>query len=69
MLGAAGGQMAFNLGSAIGAYFGGMMITLGFSWSYVTLPAAILSFLAMSALLAYGYLRARRAQSDARALA
>lgn len=69
MLGAAGGQMAFNLGSAIGAYFGGMMITLGFSWSYVTLPAAILSFLAMSALLAYGYLRARRAQSDACALA
>ena len=69
MLGAAGGQMAFNLGSAIGAYFGGMMITLGFSWSYVTLPAAILSFLAMSALLVYGYLRARRAQSDARALA
>lgn len=61
--------MAFNLGSAIGAYFGGMMITLGFSWSYVTLPAAILSFLAMSALLAYGYLRARRAQSDACALA
>ena len=44
MLGAAGGQMAFNTGSAIGAYFGGMMITLGFSWSYVTLPAAILSF-------------------------
>jgi DHA1 family arabinose polymer transporter-like MFS transporter len=31
MLGAAGGQMAFNLGSAIGAYFGGMMITLGYS--------------------------------------
>ncbi len=68
MLGAAGRQMAFNTGSAIGAYFGGM-ITLGFSWSYVTLPAAILSFTAMSALLAYGYLRARRAQSDACALA
>ncbi|MEX9252198.1 MFS transporter AraJ [Pseudenterobacter timonensis] len=69
MLGAAGGQMAFNLGSAIGAYFGGMMITLGFSWSYVTLPAALLSFSAMSALLIYGYLRARRAQANARALA
>ncbi|MCD4561398.1 MFS transporter AraJ, partial [Lelliottia nimipressuralis] len=26
LLGAAGGQVAFNLGSAIGAYFGGMMI-------------------------------------------
>lgn len=69
MLGAAGGQMAFNLGSAIGAYFGGMMITLGFSWRYVTLPAAILSFSAMSALLVYGYLRARQAQANARALA
>ena len=69
MLGAAGGQMAFNLGSAIGAYFGGMMITLGFSWRYVTLPAAFLSFSAMSALLIYGYLRAREAQANARALA
>ncbi|HCM9228600.1 MULTISPECIES: MFS transporter AraJ [Enterobacter] len=69
MLGAAGGQMAFNLGSAIGAYFGGMMITLGFSWRYVTLPAAFLSFSAMSALLIYGYLRARQAQANARALA
>jgi DHA1 family arabinose polymer transporter-like MFS transporter len=61
--------MAFNLGSAIGAYFGGMMITLGFSWRYVTLPAALLSFSAMSALLIYGYLRARQAQANARALA
>ncbi|HFR4564013.1 TPA: MFS transporter AraJ [Enterobacter sichuanensis] len=69
MLGAAGGQMAFNLGSAIGAYFGGMMITLGFSWRYVTLPAAFLSFSAMSALLIYGYLRDREAQANARALA
>ncbi|MCR6710810.1 MFS transporter AraJ [Enterobacter bugandensis] len=69
MLGAAGGQMAFNLGSAIGAYFGGMMITLGFSWRYVTLPAAFLSFSAMSALLIYGYLRARQAQANARELA
>ncbi|MGL5599924.1 MAG: MFS transporter AraJ [Silvania sp.] len=69
LLGAAGGQMAFNLGSAIGAYFGGMMITLGFSWSYVTLPAALLSFSAMSSLLLYGYLQAKRMQANARALA
>ena len=69
MLGAAGGQVAFNLGSAIGAYFGGIMITLGFSWSYVTLPAAVLSFCAMSSLLIYGYLKARRTQANAQALA
>ena len=69
MLGAAGGQMAFNLGSAIGAYFGGIMITLGFSWSYVTLPAAILSFSAMTSLLMYGYLCAKKRQANAGALA
>ncbi|EFC56717.1 TPA: MFS transporter AraJ [Enterobacter cancerogenus] len=69
LLGAAGGQMAFNLGSAIGAYFGGMMITLGFSWSYVTLPAALLSFSAMVSLLLYGYQKAKRTQANARALA
>jgi DHA1 family arabinose polymer transporter-like MFS transporter len=67
MLGAAGGQMAFNLGSAIGAYFGGMMITLGYSWSYITLPAAILSFSAMTSLLIYGHLSARKRQANARA--
>ncbi|KAA1062591.1 MFS transporter AraJ [Enterobacter mori] len=69
MLGAAGGQMAFNLGSAVGAYFGGMMITLGFSWSYVTLPAALLSFAAMTSLLMYGHLCAKKRQANARALA
>lgn len=60
MLGAAGGQMAFNLGSAVGAYCGGMMLTLGFAYNYVALPAALLSFSAMSALLAYGYVKNRR---------
>ena len=53
MLGAAGGQIAFNLGSAIGAYCGGMMITFGVGWRSVALPAAALSFLAMSSLLLY----------------
>lgn len=53
MLGAAGGQIAFNLGSAIGAYCGGMMITFGADWRSVALPAAALSFLAMSSLLLY----------------
>lgn len=69
LLGAAGGQIAFNLGSAIGAYFGGMMITLGFSWSYVTLPAAVLSFSAMSSLLIYAHLRARKADAGSLASA
>ncbi|VEA98804.1 MFS transport protein AraJ [Klebsiella pneumoniae] len=61
MLGAAGGQIAFNLGSAIGAFCGGMMIAQGFGWNSVALPAAALSFLAMSALLIYGCHQRRQA--------
>lgn len=61
MLGAAGGQMAFNLGSAVGAYCGGMMLTLGFAYNYVALPAALLSFFAMSSLLLYARLKQKPA--------
>jgi len=60
MLGAAGGQMAFNLGNAVGAWFGGLIITFGFTYSYLTLPAAVLSFAAMSALLIYGYIKTKQ---------
>jgi DHA1 family arabinose polymer transporter-like MFS transporter len=45
------------------------MITLGLSWDYVTLPAAILSFSAMSALLMYGRVKAKRVRADVSALA
>ena len=34
-----------------------MMLTLGFAYNYVTLPAALLSFSAMSSLLLYGRLK------------
>lgn len=61
MLGAAGGQMAFNLGSAVGAYCGGMMLTMGFAYNYVALPAALLSFFAMSSLLLYARLKQKPA--------
>lgn len=64
LLGAAGGQIAFNLGSAVGAYCGGMMLTLGLAYNYVALPAALLSFAAMSSLLLYGrYKRQQAADS------
>lgn len=62
MLGAAGGQIAFNLGSALGAFCGGMMITSGFGWNTIALPAAFLSFLAMTSLLLYA--RGQRNRPD-----
>lgn len=68
LLGAAGGQVAFNLGSAIGAWCGGMMITFGLGWSFVTLPAAVLSFSAMSSLLLYAHVKAKRARAESRVL-
>jgi len=55
MLGAAGGQIAFNLGSALGAFCGGLMITLNFTYNYVALPAALLSLSAMLSLMLYGH--------------
>lgn len=64
MLGAAGGQIAFNLGSAIGAFCGGMMITFGAGWRSVALPAAALSFLAMNALLLYARYQRRMTQQQ-----
>ncbi|EMH4161131.1 MFS transporter AraJ [Pluralibacter gergoviae] len=67
MLGAAGGQMAFNLGSAVGAWCGGLMITLNLGYSYVTLPAALLSFSAMSCLLYYGMVKGKRAGNSVEA--
>ncbi|MGP3591938.1 MFS transporter AraJ [Vagococcus sp. WN89Y] len=60
MLGAAGGQMAFNLGNAVGAWFGGLIITFGFTYSYLTLPAAVLTFAAMTALLVYGHIKTKQ---------
>lgn len=59
MLGAAGGQIAFNLGSAIGAYCGGIMLTANLSYNYVALPAALLSLSAMLSLIGYSRLKSR----------
>lgn len=59
MLGAAGGQIAFNLGSAIGAYCGGIMLTANLTYNYVALPAALLSLSAMLSLIGYSRLKSR----------
>ncbi|AZI87702.1 MFS transporter AraJ [Kosakonia cowanii] len=53
MLGAAGGQMAFNFGNAVGAWFGGLIIAFGFTYNYLALPAAVLTFAALTSLLIY----------------
>ncbi|AGN84153.1 MFS transporter AraJ [Enterobacter sp. R4-368] len=65
MLGAAGGQMAFNLGNAVGAWFGGLIIAFGFTYSYLTLPAAVLTFAAMTSLLIYGHRKTKHQPQQA----
>lgn len=67
MLGAAGGQIAFNLGSALGAFCGGAMLTINQPYNAVALPAALLSLSAMLALIGYSRLKSRpvfRAQTS-----
>lgn len=61
MLGAAGGQIAFNPGSAVGAWRGGMMLSAQLAFNYVALPAALLSLSAMLALIFYSRLKSRPA--------
>ena len=65
MLGAAGGQIAFNLGSAVGAFCGGMMLTAGLAYQYVALPAALLSLSAMISLVFYSRLKRYGAAASA----
>lgn len=50
-LAAAGGQASFNLGNTIGAYFGGIPITLGFAYNTPVLIGAGLAF--MGVLISY----------------
>lgn len=45
MLGAASIQIAFNLGNALGAYFGGLPISLGWGPQYAALPGAAMALL------------------------
>ena len=45
MLGAASIQIAFNLGNALGAYFGGLPISFGLGPQYAALPGAAMALL------------------------
>lgn len=51
MLGASSAQVAFNLGNAIGAYFGGLPIALGYSVQYSAFPGIILSLFGIITIL------------------
>ena len=44
-LGAASIQIAFNLGNALGAYFGGLPISFGLGPQYAALPGAAMALL------------------------
>lgn len=54
MLGATLAQVAFNIGNAVGAYLGGIPITLNYNYKYVTVPGIVLAFCGFL-LLTYFY--------------
>ena len=53
MLGAASAQVAFNLGNALGASFGGLPMDHGLSYRYATLPGAGFALLGFLMLVVY----------------
>ncbi|MDD6209335.1 MAG: MFS transporter AraJ [Bacteroidales bacterium] len=53
LLGAASVQVAFNLGNALGAYFGGLPLQAGMSYQYPALVGAPLAFSGFICLLAF----------------
>ncbi len=55
LLGASSVQAAFNLGNALGAYAGGLPLTLGWSLSWITAIGALLALLGFAALFIYAH--------------
>lgn len=55
MLGASCSQISFNLGNAIGAFVGGIPITHGYTYNYITVPAVLFTFIGF--LLLFGFYR------------
>lgn len=60
LMGGALVQVAFNLGNALGAYFGGLPIEWGYGYEYATLPGVALTLAGVVAIGAYMY-RTQRA--------
>ncbi len=56
MLGASCSQISFNLGNALGAFVGGIPITMGFGYEYTLLPGILFAFIGYL-LLNYFYKR------------
>lgn len=51
MLGATLAQVAFNIGNAVGAFLGGIPITLNYSYEYVAFPGIFLAAIGFFLLL------------------
>lgn len=59
ILGASGAQVAFNLGNAIGAYMGGIPLTLGYSYAYSAIPGVFLIVFGLIAIYYFERLYAK----------
>ena len=55
MLGGAAIQMAFNLGNALGAYFGGLPIDHGLPYRYAALVGAPMVVMGLAAMATFIY--------------
>lgn len=64
LMGGALVQVAFNLGNALGAYFGGLPIAWGYGYEYTTWPGAVLTLLGVGAIGIYMHRSARTVRNE-----
>ena len=66
ILGASGAQVAFNLGNALGAYFGGLPIAAGYAVQTSAAPGTALCLLGLATAYYFGkgYRRAQAAAAE-----
>lgn len=71
ILGASGAQVAFNLGNALGAYFGGLPIAAGYAVQTSAAPGTVLCLLGLATAYYFGkgYRRAQAAATETAAAA
>ena len=65
ILGASGAQVAFNLGNAIGAFLGGLPISLGYSAEYSAFPGIFLTLAGLAVIYYFNkFYRAEKKPAD-----
>lgn len=65
LLGASSAQVAFNLGNALGAFFGGLPLRMGYAYQYSGIPGILLNAIGLALIMGFAHIHAGRRQKGA----